>query len=102
MEPNRDLEVILIPEATGLVFDGLDLGVEAFAGGIADAVTEIRQQARQVASQHVRHLDHRLQTRVRGPEVPALPGSLRPPASVVLPPPTQLLFEDPRPGRLQV
>src|ERR1700678_1541172 len=48
------------------------------------------------------HFDYRLQTRMRRPEIPARPETLRPYFSLVRPQDTQAFLDRPRPSRLQL
>lgn len=62
--------VLEVAEAAGGRLEGLDAAVEAFRGGVRDAVPEVRQQVRQAALQHRGDLGHRLQPAARRPAVP--------------------------------
>ena len=62
----------------------------------------IRQNVLQMPVDHPRHLDDRLQARMRRPEVPVLPMPQRPAPATVLPQITQRFLDRPSPARLQV
>src|SRR5213594_18830 len=64
------LEVLAVAEAAGRGEDPLDLRVQALGRRVRDAVVQVRENVREVSLEHPRLLDHGLEPRVRGPEVP--------------------------------
>ena len=59
-------------EATGVGFDGLDLGVEAFGEGVGDAVPEVGEQAAQMSLQRFGDLLHFGQAAVHDAAIPLM------------------------------
>src|SRR5579863_1847925 len=63
-------EVLLVPETSCCVLDPLDLGIDRFAGGVGDAVPQVRDDVLEPPFEHPCHLDHRLQPTPHCPVVP--------------------------------
>lgn len=76
VEECSGIEVILAPEAIGHLLDGLNLGVEAFAHGIRDAVPKVGDDIPPMALDQPRHHSHGRQPRVSGPPEPTRPEAL--------------------------
>src|SRR5437764_5368879 len=71
-EENPDTEVLEGSEASGGMFEALDLGVKAFAHRVGDRVGKIRKEMVEVSLEHPSHLFDRLEPAAARPTVPAL------------------------------
>src|ERR1700730_13425543 len=83
-------------------FYRLDLGVQALADRIGDAMIEVSQHVVQMTVDHLCHLLHRLQAAMRRPKVPPLPVPLRPALALIAPQLAQRLLDGPGAGGLQI
>lgn len=87
--------MVTVTESIGHLPDSLDHGISTFTHGIGDSISEIVQNLRQVLAQHPGFLNHRLQTRVRGPEIPCHEVASRPTDSLIFPQFPRTLFNRP-------
>ena len=91
-----------ITKTISLLPDSLDLGVNAFADCIGDAMPQVRQNLCQILAEHTCFLDHRLEPRVGGPEIPPFKMADRPANSFVPPKVTKALLDRPSPRCFKV
>lgn len=61
-----------------LPFDRLHFGIDPLGNGVGRMQPKVGQDPLQMIVEHLGHLDHRLQSAVHGPEVPALEEAPRP------------------------
>lgn len=73
METDGDLELVRIAIDASALLDGGNLGVQSLRDSGGDTMGKVGQHIRHVASDQLGGVDHRRQTAVRCPEVPALP-----------------------------
>ncbi len=70
MEEGADTVVGEAAEATGIGFDGLDAGVEAFGERVGDGVSEVVEQAKQMGLERACGLLERLEFAARDGVIP--------------------------------
>lgn len=101
-EQDAAAEVLEAAESPGIGLDGLNDRVEAFGGGIGDAVLGVVQQAVAVTPQHPHDLLERLDAASHGPGAPGVEVGRSRFHVAVLPEGREAFLERPRPAGLQI
>src|SRR5215831_2600449 len=70
VEIDRMNEVLPVAEASCGVLHPLDFGVDRFAAGVGNPVSQIRNDVLEPTVEHPRHFDHRLESASYSPSMP--------------------------------
>ena len=101
MDEDASAEVLKGRESAGRVVQGLNNAVGALAGNVGDALEEVAQEIWEMTLEHLRYPHSRRQAVPHAARVPLIDEFLNARGINVVPQPAELLFNRPRPNRLQ-